>query len=1061
MINRTSSFFLTLMLLLLSLTVGAETIEGVVVDTRSHEPLVGVSVGVKQARKLTGGVTTDINGRFKVNTDAEFPLTLEFHYVGYQTTSVLVYDASEEITVTLTEQQNRLANVVVVGYGTQKRENLTSSISSVGGRVVNELNNASVENALAGQASGISLTVPNGTLGQAPIVRVRGVASITSGTQPLYVVDGVVIANDDYSNMGISNPLATINANDIESIDVLKDASAAALYGSRAANGVVLITTKSGKKGKPQINYQGSVSVSYPKDYLDLCNAQEYVNLENEAVYNRYGNYSIGTYDVLKGDLGGYHIKGEPKAFNVLYDDDGNVVETNWQKYVTRTAWSHNHTFSVGGATNDVDYYFSGNWQDLEGTIIGNKQTRLQFNANVTAKVNSWLKIGGRTTLTETNLRDYDPISNKYYEGNGQGFYWRSINIPANIPAYNADGTAWVQGGRVGYGPNQASVAMDTPSIGYETDSKATRRNSHRFYNFFAEITPLKGLTYRSQYGRDITDVEDRAYYARETAMFKYNGYAANIATNIDQYTWTNTLTYSKDFESGHHFDALVGVEAFEKQHVAWGSKRYNQAEGEPAVYEAAFNDIASLVATRREIGMLSYLWRVNYDWKSRYILSINFRRDGLSSLSKNNRWGNFGGASAAWKISDEKFYEPLKKVFDDVKLRASWGVVGNTSIGAYASSSTYSSGYNGNTATYNRSQVADKDLKWEQSTKFDVGFSGRLLNRVDVDFGFYNIKGTDLILSVPTAPSRGVTNNNITSNVGSMYNRGFEISIGADVVRGKKFSWNTNFNISFNKNKVTSLGGAESIISTYNITQVGKSIGQLYLYRSSGIDRETGRRIVYDKSGKEVLIVFQNGETTYQHRDGSMVNTSDLDRHAAGNTIPTYYGGWSNQFRYKYWDLAINFQFSGGNKIWNGNKGLLAQYGFRNDTKDVYYNHWSPTNKDAEYAIPMYGDNISNGNGGLPLDFLVEKGDYIRLKTLTLGYNIERKAWLKAVKISAIRVYLQATNLLTITDYSGLDPEVSYTTSAASNAYNLQAGIDNFSLPQTQTFTLGVNVKF
>jgi hypothetical protein len=432
-----------------------------------------------------------------------------------------------------------------------------------------------------------------------------------------------------------------------------------------------------------------------------------------------------------------------------------------------------------------------------------------------------------------------------------------------------------------------------------------------------------------------------------------------------------------------------------------------------------------------------------------------------LSSLSKNNRWGNFGGLSGAWKISEENFFRNIKPIFDDVKIRAGWGVVGNTSIGAYAASSTYASAYNGTTPAYLRSQVADSNLKWESNAKLDVGFSGTLFNKVNIDFGVYNIKGTDLILSVPTTPSRGVINNSITSNVGSMYNRGVELTLSADIINNKKFSWKSDFNISFNKNRVTSLGNSESIVKTYNITEVGKSIGQLYLYRSGKVDEESGRRIVYDKDGNEVLITFQNGSTSYLRRDGTTVNTSDLDRYAAGNTLPTYYGGWSNQLRYKFFDLAVNFQFSGGNKLWNGMKGRLAQYGFRNDTKDVYNNHWTEDNKNAFYTKPVYGDNISNGNGGLPLDCLVENGDFIRLKTLTLGYNIERKDWLKAAGLSAIRLYLQATNLFVITGYSGLDPEVSYSTNGSSNAYNLQAGLDDMSLPQTRTFTFGVNIKF
>jgi TonB-linked SusC/RagA family outer membrane protein len=1059
---------LTLLTLLAALWTAAplhaDVLKGRVVDVRTLEPLPGATISIRNADVKSpahGGVVTDIDGNFRLEIGAQLPVTVEVRLVGYLPTGIDIYDASEAVTIELTEKQNKLSDVVVVGYGTQKRENLASSVSSVGGRTISEISAPTFENALAGQASGINLTVPNGTLGQAPILRIRGVASITSGTQPLYVVDGIPVATDSYSSMNVSNPLANINAADIASIDVLKDASAAALYGSRAANGVVLITTRQGAKGRPQVDYQGYVSLTTPTAYYDLCNAVQYADLKNEGVFRRYGSYRLSNYDVASGNLGGYHLQGDVKAFNVLYDADGNPVSTDWQRYVLNNAWSQSHTLSLAGATDAVKYYFSGNWQDLRGIVRGNNQARLQVNSNITAKVNRWLTVGGRINITETRLTDYDTYNNSLYEGASVGYYWSALNIPANIPAHFADGTPWSIDGRVGYGPNQASVAMETPSVLYETDSRTTQRNSHRFYNFHANVQLLRGLVFRSQYGRDIASVEDRAYYAAETGMYKYNGYAANISTSVDQYTWTNTLTYDHIYARHHNLNLLAGVEAFEKKRTSWGAKRYNQADDSYTIYEAAYNDISSIGTARTETGMLSYLFRANYDYDSRYILSFNFRRDGLSSLSHDNRWGNFGGVSAAWKVSEEKFYAPLRSVLDDLKLRAGWGVVGNTSIAAYAASTTYTSAYNGSTPAYLRSQVADRNLKWESSEKWDVGFSGRLFNRVDVDFGYYNIRGSDLILSVPTAPSLGVTGNSITANVGSMYNRGIELTLSADLIHRRKFTWNSSFNISTGKNRVTSLGNSESIITTYNITLPGKSIGQLYLYRSGGVDPESGRRIVYDKQGNDVLITFQNGSTSYERRDGTTVSTSDLDRYAAGNTLPTFYGGWSNQLRYKYFDLAVNFQFSGGNKIWNGQKGRLAQYGFRNNTTDVYRNHWTEEHTRATYAKVVYGDNISNGNGGLPLDFLVEDGDFLRLKTLTFGYNLERKRWLRSVGISAVRLYLQATNLFVWTGYSGLDPEVSYATGGASNAYNLQAGIDDLSTPQTRTYTLGVNIKF
>lgn len=960
--------YLLSVLLFTALSVQAVSIRGIVVNARTQEPLTGATVGLVDGKSVVGGVTTDFDGKFVLETDKPLPVTIEVRYVGCFSSNIEIYDISEVITIELSENLNMLSGVVVVGYGTQNRQDLASSVSSIGGRVLEELSSSTFENALAGQAAGISLTVPNGTLGQAPIIRVRGVASITSGTQPLYVVDGIPVATDSYSGMNVSNPLACINQADIESINVLKDASAAALYGSRAANGVVLITTKLGKKGKPQVNYQGYVSVTSPTAYYDLCNAEQYVDIKNEGVYNRYGSYQLSNYDVAAGDLGGYHLQGDVRAFNLLYDDNGNIVSTDWQKYVLSSGWSHNHTVSIAGDTDAVKYYLSGNWQDLHGIIISNNQSRLQINANVSSKVNKWLALGGRVTITETNLTDYDTYNNRYWEGASSGYYWSALNIPANIPAHFADGAPWSLDGRVGYGPNQANVAMDTPSVLYKSESKTAQKNRHRFYNFYADITPVKGATLRSQYGRDIASVEDRSYYAPTTGMYKYNGYAANISTDVDQYTWTNTLSYILNLQEKHRFDFLAGVEVFGKSRRSWGAKRYNQSDPGYTIYEAAYNDIGSIATSVIETSMLSYLFRANYNYLSRYILSFNFRRDGFSSLSKKNRWGNFGGLSGAWKISEETFFSRIRPIFDDVRIRAGWGIVGNTSIGAYAASSTYASAYNGVTPAYLRSQVADPNLKWESSAKLDVGISGFLFNRVNIDLGVYSIKGSNLILSVPTAPSCGVTNNSITSNVGSMYNRGVELALGADIINNKKFSWKSDFNLSFNKNKVTSLGNSESIITSYNITEVGKSIGQLYLYRSGKVDEETGRRIVYDKAGKEVLIVFQNGSTSYLHRDGTSVSTSDLDRYAAGNTLPLFYGGWSNQLRYKFFDLSVNFQFSGGNKIWNGQKGRLAQYGFRNNTTDVYFNHWTEDNRNAYYVKAVYGDNISNGNGGFRL---------------------------------------------------------------------------------------------
>lgn len=1031
-------------------TIGAnaQILKGIVVDARTHEPIIGAVVGVKTKDGVSGGASTDVDGHFSLAVKS-VPTTIVASYTGYNNEEISIFELNnEEIQIELTENFNALQGVVVVGYGTQKRENLTTSVSSVNGKALTELSSNSFENALAGKASGVSITVPNGAVGQAPIVHVRGVSSITSGTQPLYVIDGVPIASDQYSSMTTNNPLATINPADIESLDVLKDASAAALYGSRAANGVVLITTKQGKKGKVQVNYQGTLSVTSAAGLYDILNATQYVAMKNLAVANRYGTDEISL-------TTGYESPYGNKAFNLIRDKNGKVVDTDWQDYVTRDGWSNTHTVSIGGGNDNVTYYLSANHLNQNGIQVGNNLVRNLVTANIKAKVNNWLSLGGKVTLSESNLTDYEYHNNSYYGGAGGGLFWSALNNAPNIPKFFDDGSIWNYYGQTGRGPNTTNIAMSTAASFIETGSGVKQNSQQTIYNFNADFTPIKGLIIRSQYGRNIYRIEDRAYFAPEAGMDSAAGYAANAFTKVDQYTWTNTIDYQFDIKDTHNFDFLAGVEVFEKKRNAWGAARSQQVDLDNDIFEGAFNNIASIGNKASESALFSYLFRVNYDYKSRYIFSFNFRRDGFSALSADNQWGNFGGASAAWRISDEKFFSSLKKDIDNVKFRIGWGVVGNTSISDYASKTTYGTVFNGEVAGYQRAQVADANLKWETSKKFDIGFSATLWNRVDVDFSFFNISGSNLILNTPTSPSLGIPGNSITSNVGSMVNSGIELSVSANVINRKKFTWNTSLNLTTNKNEVTSLGNAESIITTYNITEVGKSIGQLYLYRSGGVDQETGRRILYDKQGQEVLIMAEK-DAIYFHRDGTPVSTSDLDRYAAGNTLPTFYGGWSNNLRYKKFDLTVDFQFSGGNKVWNGQKGRLAQYGFRNNLVDVYENHWTENNRNANYAKPIYNDNISNGNGGMPMDFLVEDGSFIRLKNITLGYNFEKLPILKSLKISTVHLYAQATNLFVLTGYSGLDPEVSASTSS------LSGGLDDSYLPQqTRTFTFGINVKF
>ena len=1025
---------------------------GHIVDANTNEPLIGASVTVKGNKQE--GVVTDVDGNFTLSTKENAPLKLKIEYIGYRPIDIEVYDAEEPIEVQLKENSKFLNEVVVIGYGTQKRENVASSISSINNNTFKDVPVTSLDQVLQGRASGVSLTTPSGNVGQAPIVRVRGVASITSGTQPLYIVDGVPIQTGSNAQVGDVNALADINSDDILSIDVLKDAAAAAVYGSRAANGVVLITTKKGQQGTAKVSYNGWVGIANAAKFFDVMNAQQYVDYKNLAVKNRYGTDEISL-------TNGYTSKYGNKAFNLIKNADGSYVDTKWRDYVLRTGLQQNHTVSISGGTDKVLYYASGNFNKQSGILKGDEYRKTGLTANVSAQANKWLKVGFSGTGSVSKQQTGDR-SRKGELVSYSGFTRLALSDAPNIPAYAEDGSPYQEGGRLGYGPNTIQFPLTNPIGVLQSGSVIKTEDTRLIGNVFAEITPIKGLTLRTQYGADYMKIEDRNFFAPTTVEgVEQNGTAENYSIRSRQYTWTNTANYNFSIGS-HHFDVLAGIESYSKTFDQWGAEKSGLNESKFNFFEGPFSNIVSSDSKITESELLSYLARVNYDYDSRYIFSVNFRRDGFSALSKNNRWGNFGGVSAAWDVSREKFFKPLKDILANFRLKASWGIVGNTNIDEYAAKSFYSSSYYGNNGSYVIGQIGDSEnLKWESSEKWNIGFSTDLFNKVNVSLEYYTTNSSDLILAVPVAPSKGVPGNSIISNAGKMSNRGIELGINALLISTKDFSWSTAFNLTTNRNRVEKLSdGVQEIISTglsetTNITVPGKSIGQLYLYPTGGIDEKTGRRIFYGEDGTKVLLEFEK-EGKFFTEDGQPYAESKIKRVIAGNTLPTFYGGWSNNFTYKNFDLSLLFQFSGGNKIYNGTKATMSDVRWWNNSKDVWDNYWTPERTNAKYAKPIWGDNYSNGSA-LPITDWVENGDYIRLKNISLGYTFGKLSFLQKAGISKLRVYAQAQNLFVITGYEGLDPEVLSNTNSA----NLNGGTDHNTAPQARTFTFGINVTF
>ena len=974
---------------------------------------------------------------------------MQISYIGMQTAEVAI---APNIRVILKTDSKALDEVVVVAYGTQSARTVTASVSTVRADALKDVPSVSFDQMLQGRASGVSITTPSAGVGQAPIVRVRGVNSITSGTSPLYVVDGVPIESGNLSYLANANALADINPADIVSMDVLKDAAAAALYGSRAANGVILITTKQGQSGKVKVSYDGFVGFSNATDFYEMMNAQEYVDFKNLAVKNRYGTDELSL-------TTGYVSPYGNKAFNMMKDANGNYVDTDWKDAAFQNGLSQSHSVAVSGGSDKVRYYLSGNYTTQEGIVKGDKYDRLGVKANINVQATDWLKVGMNTNVT-TGTTSYVDAARRGSNFAVGGFPRLALINAPNLPMYNEDGTPYYLAQGLGYGGNTVFSTFFNPaailSLGNGLSSDVTR-----FIGvFYAEATPLKGLSLKTQYGVDYARIEEQRFWSPlHGDGVNSKGLANAYNTKNNRWTWTNTATYN--FSLGqNNFNLLAGTEASERNNSRWTAQRKDLQDDKFVVFQGPFGS-ATAGGSLSNNTMVSYFGRINYDYASKYIVSLNYRRDGYSALSEKNRWGNFGGVSAAWRVSEEGFFKPLRNVVDDLKIKGSYGVVGNTDIYDYASKSFYSSYNYGINGTYGLAQIADPNLKWESSEKYSIGFNARLLDRISVDFDYYYTKSSDLILDVPQSPSKGIPGNIITTNAGKMKNSGIELTVSADVIRNSQFTWETSFNITTNKNKVISLAdGVENILKgdnggleITNITVPGKSIGRLYLYPTAGVDPKSGRRVFITPEGDRTLLMFEKGGWFYE--DGTEY-AGEFEPVDCGNTLPTWYGGWTNNFKYKGFDLSLFFQFSGGNKIYNGTKASVSDMRYWNNSKDVYKKYWTPERTHAEYPMPIYGDNYSNGSA-LPISDLVEKGDYLRLKNVSLGYTFNTKNWSKAVGISALRLYVQAQNLFVITGYSGMDPETLTNVESAT----LSGGTDKNTLPQARTYTIGVNLTF
>ena len=887
-------------------------------------------------------------------------------------------------------------------------------------------------------------------MGNQAVIRIRGVNSITLSSYPLIVIDGVPSWNGDNlnQNQAANNPLANINQADIESIEVLKDASSAAIYGSRAAAGVILITTKKGKAGKFTVNFDSSVSFTKPFNLIDVLDAQQFTDIKNEGLRNA-----------------GIPANGTTRGFYTMNDANGKLVDTNWYDIIYRTGVATNHSVSISGGNENTKYFLSAGQLEQEGMFVNNDFRRQTGRFTLDQKVTCWLTLGG--TFNYTNSRN-NGISTGSVAGStfdSSGAARLAFAQAPNVGPFNNDGTYNLAPTQIGQGNNL--TPLQWPNVKYILDNnKISNQNDHFISNFYVGLKLAKGLNFKSLYGIDNLLVENKDFLGPLNGNGQqFIGVATNTMNRYSRKSIQNILDYNVSLSENHNLSALVGSERQYSKIDAWGASRRGVSDPFFNEYQGGFNTIVVSGNLLTENYLESYFGRVNYDFNKKYFVSVNARRDGYSAFAPDNKWGNFWGGSLGWNLTEESFFKNLvsSDIVNQLKLRASYGVVGNNQgLNDFASSSFYDAGVNGSNTTLFYNRAGNDKLKWETSNKTDLGLNFGLFNDVITgELGYYKNDIDGLILNVPQAASAGIPGNSILANVGSMRNTGYEATLSAKILDKGSFKWNASFNITSQKNLVTALDANNSdiIVATQlentNIIRVGQSIGNFYIVQTGGVNPANGRRIFFHGDGTAVQYDHSAPVATRWTKvsDGSVTRAANqaLDAKVMGPALPTFFGGFNNTFAYKGFDLNVSVYFSGGNYVYNGTQAGLRDQRVWNNSVDVL-NRWQNPGDVTDIPKIVFGDNVSNGSS-MPISANLEKGDFMKVRNIALGYNLP-KSLLDKMKLANFRFYLSAQNAFTFTNYSGFDPEISSNGNA-----NGSPSVDRNSAPMARTFSFGFNL--
>jgi TonB-linked SusC/RagA family outer membrane protein len=1003
------------------------TISGTVTDDNG-DPVPGANVRVKGYSDI--GTITDLNGTYSLNVPVD-ATTLVYSFVGMAPKEVEIAGQTV-LNVTLSSEDVGVEEVVVVAYGTAKKSTFTGAVGVVNAEDIEEVPVASIDMAIAGKTAGVQVGSGSGLPGSINSIRIRGVGSISSSNEPLYVIDGVPVINEDIGRLATSSisALATLSSGDIASITILKDAAAASLYGSRAANGVILITTKKGKAGKTNFKFKSSFGRSnFATDNAEWASVDE--ALEYQLLV--YKNYALDAYPDITDAEADTYAQDAFAADYPDFDPDRPDSDYDWIGELFNTGSTQSHEFSASGGNEKTTFYTSLGYFDMTG-MSGNYIKRYSGRVSIDHMANNVFSLGVNSAFSAT-YQETQPTNSWYY---ANPFYWKQVSGSQFYPIRNLDGTY--------------NINLDgQPNLVRERELQEQGEDIYRSQNnLWLSANIIQGLQFKSVLGLDFIVGDTQRWWPSNSNDGAPNGYGSQQNTIRKILTSSNTLSYTKNIMDAHNISALIGYEIQSYRY----DRTFTDGEDFPNDVLRDLDNAATALNTGTyfsEDKTISYLSKLDYDYKNKYYLSGSFRRDGSSRLGANKRWGNFWSVSAAWRAKEESFLQGISWL-NDLKLRASYGVSGNLPEDRYGTLALYEYGanYNNNPGMY-IDQAANPNLEWEKNYNYNIGLDARIFDFLSVEFEYYNRDTKDLLLEVPISPTTGLPD--IWRNIGHMNNKGFEISVTSINFSKGDFFWSTNLNISTNKNKIVALNNHENIDDFPFILREGSSFNTFYLRDWAGVDPETG-------IGSWYMIEYEYddaGNVVGEHRmdedgDGEWDKTQNSAialKKDVGTADPKFIGGLTNTFSYKGIDLSFLFTFKVGGKSYYDQASAAWHNGWYYSPvqKYVYDNTWRQPGDNAEFPKPHWYNGV---NQHFNSSRRLHDASYIRLKNLSVGYTLPANITEKA-KLGKVRFYFNAINLWTKAKFEFYDPEVSIR----------GIGLENADFPPLKTITFGLEVNF